>query len=235
MNTPRIFGFVAALSGLFFAVPANAAIVALYDFPTGSTTLPSASSDSDAASNAGALSMGSGFTSAGISTSSGNPANSLFVRPADNSTEVNAFSGNRYFTFSVTPVSGTLSFASLAFDYRRDQIEAAANFALYASTTGSFTAGANLLTGTLSNVSTTTFSNLSLNLSGISSLQNVSSTTTFRLYLWGANGSTIPTRFDNITLSTAAVPEPGTWALLAGGLGLLGVLRFQSRAKAGRS
>lgn len=227
------FSLLAASALLGIASHSQAATVALYEFPTvAGTTFPSPTTDTDLNSTASSLSVGAGTWGKGISTGSGNPVNSLFLQGLDNSSEAKAFEFNKYFQFSVAPVSGTLSFDSLSFDYRRDSAGSGGQIALYVSTTGSFTSGANIFLGTLSNVSATTFSNFSIDLSSISALQTVGTTATFRLYAWGASGGAPAsqiTRFDNITLTTAAIPEPSTYALFAsGGLFLLALNRRRS-------
>lgn len=223
-----LIALMVAVGGLLIANSAQAAVVALYDFPTVSgTTFPSPSSDTDTNSTAGGLALGAGFTinastGAGISTVSGNPVNSLFLRQSDNTTEALAFSGNKFFTFTVTPgVGKKLSYQSLTFDYRRDTAGSAKSYALYASATGSFTSGVHVATGTMS---TTDFSAAdTIDLSTVTAFQNISDPVTFRLYIWGATGASASTqvaRFDNITLS-ANIPEPAACGLLLGGLSLV--------------
>jgi hypothetical protein len=236
MNKFKIMdaGLMLATFLAVFCLPRSvqAATVALYDFGTGAGTL--ASSDTDANSTASSIAFSSALSTAGsgISTSSGNPVDSLFLKGANNSSESAAFTAGKYITLTITPVSGTLSFSSLSFDYRRDVSQGPTSYALYASTTGSFTSGSHLdVNPTAFTVGGTSFTNYSVDLSGISSLQNVASAIQFRLYAWGAADTTNVLRLDNITLNTAAVPEPETWTLLAGGAAGLALLRCRRNGK----
>ena len=212
----------AALGWLFLVTSTQAAvIVAQYDFPASAgTTLPSASTDSDSGSTASSLSVNSALGGSGISSTSGNLANCLFLKGPNNSTEALAFSNTKFITFDVTPTTDGLSYSSLSFDYYRDTTASATSYALYAST-GTFTSGSHIAVGTLSG--TGVWNSVSLPLSSIPSLQNVTGKETFRMYFWGAGDTGTPTRFDNIVVS---VPEPASivsTGLL--GLTLLGVRR----------
>lgn len=192
-------------------------VSALYQFGVNTTTTY-ASTDVDADSTAGSLTVGAGFTGSGISISTGNPVPALFLRPADNSTETNAFnSPNRYIQFTITPVDGTLSFSSLSFDFYRDTAASPKFYALYFSTSGSFTNGAHIDANSTAFSSTASWTHYTVALSDMPALQSIAGTATFRFYFWGATGSTDLIRLDNITVSTAAaaIPEPSTYAFAA--------------------
>jgi glucose/arabinose dehydrogenase/regulation of enolase protein 1 (concanavalin A-like superfamily) len=166
------------------------------DYQFGTSTATYASTDSDAGSAAGSMSFGAGFTTGGISTTSGNPPNCLFIKAANNSTEALAISGNKYITCTVTPGSA-LSFKSITFDYTRDAAAAATGYSVrssadnYAATIGSGTlAGSNAWTAA------------SIDLSTVAALQNTGTAKTFRIYFWGGTDTTTVTRFDNIQVKT---------------------------------
>lgn len=223
---PLLVIFAVVLSPVCLPSAAISAMVAIYDFPTSAgTTLPSASTDSNASSSAGTLSVGSGFTGAsGVSTGSGNPVNSLFLQGAANSTEANAFTASKFIAFTLTP-SVALNFTSLSFDYRRDTSTAGNMLDLYAST-GSFSSGVHVAEVSLPTVSTSAFTNLSIDLSSISGLQNISVPMNFRMYIWGGTNGAAINRFDNVTLNAAAaVPEPSTVGLILVALGAGVVIR----------
>lgn len=196
-----------------FTQQADAVVVAYYDF---SGTL--ASTDADSNTTATNITVGSGQTG-GLSGSNDH----FFMRPVANSTEAFAFSANAYYTFTLTPSAGAISYTSLNFDYRLDA-SGGEFFALYASPTGTFVSGANVATGALT--VTPTLLNYNIDLSGIASLQDVSTPMTFRMYVWGAVGGTDVTRFDNITLNATPVPETNIAGLMGlAGLGLFAIRR----------
>ncbi|MDF3056647.1 MAG: hypothetical protein K0R17_862 [Rariglobus sp.] len=209
-------------------------VSALYQFGVNTTTTY-ASTDADANSIASSITLGSGFTTSGISTTSGNPVPTLFLRPADNSIETNAFNGNKYIQFTIS--GGTLSFSSLSFDFYRDTGASAKFYALYFSTTGSFTNGTHVDANATAFSPTATWTNYSVNLSDMPGLQSVAGTATFRLYFWGATDQTTPFRLDNLTLTTAsaAIPEPSTYALVVSGCLLLVTLRRNHQHSKARS
>jgi hypothetical protein len=118
--------------------------------------------------------------------------------------------GTNYFEFTITPDSGFMfSTTSLSFDYRATStgpstlaIRSSADS--YAAALGSFTTTADS-TWYSSGVITTALSNLTV-------------ATTFRIYGFGASNAGGTLRVDNVTLSgsVSAVPEPATFAFLAG-------------------
>ncbi|MFA6288345.1 MAG: PEP-CTERM sorting domain-containing protein [Opitutaceae bacterium] len=207
-------------------------VTGLYEFGANASSPSFASTDADAGSTAGSLALSASLTTAGsgISTTSGNPIPQLFLKGVNNSTEALAISGAKYITFTITPVAGTLSFHSLSFDYNRDTTTTAKFYGLYVSTVG-FTAGSSIDTNSTAFSSVTTFTNYSVVLSGIPSLQAVSGPVVFRLYFWGGTDANAIIRLDNISLTTAAIPEPSTYALVASaGLFLLVLGRRQRRS-----
>lgn len=230
----KIIVFVSASA--IGCVTANADVIALYNFPSSQgTTLPSASSVSSSLATAGGLDLGAGFPTdsgqtSGISSSSGNPANSLFLRQANNSTETFAVNADKYITFSLTP-SSAVDFTSIEFDYRRDSGSSATDYALR-SDAGGDNFSTNIGSGTMSGAGTGSFTSASpLDLSIVGSLQNISSAVEFRLYIWGADSDSAITRFDNIEVNATLIPEPGAFALIASAAGLL-LISFRRLRKA---
>lgn len=205
-------------------------VVALYDFPgSQGTALPSASTDSESSSSASGLNIGPGLqggssqSTSGISSLTGNPVNALYLRRTNNSTEQYAVEWDKYVTFTVTPTT-ELSFTSLSFDYYRQTSDAATNFALRTDANGdNFTT--TIASGTMSGVST--WNAAELDITGVSSLQNVTTATTFHLYVWGSSLETAISRYDNIELNATLVPEPTSLALL--GVGSLFIMRRKRR------
>ena len=232
ISTSRFFIKSCLLGGVLslssFASTAHAIVVAFYNFPVAAgTTLPSASTDADAATTASSLSFGAGINGpGGISTQNASDYH-LFLKPVANSTEGNAFTAGTYFTFTVTPGATPLSFSSFNFDYELNSL-GGEFYALYASPTGAFISGQNVGSGTLT-ITPSAFLNASVDLAGVAALQNVATTTTFRLYVWGGSDGTQVTRFDNITVN--AVPENGTICLLGLGLGGLAASRRRRTAR----
>lgn len=197
-------------------------ISASYLFGANSSSPSWASADADASSSATDITTGSGFPttgatpSAGISTTSGTPIPALYLRGAGNSTEALAYSSNKYIQFTITPTEGALSFSSLSFDFNRDVGTSAKFYALYFSTNGSFTSGSHIDANSTAFSSTASWTHYNVALSDMPAFQSVAGTATFRLYFWGGGGATTDIiRLDNITVNTAAIPEPSSYALAA--------------------
>ncbi|MBI1370350.1 MAG: hypothetical protein GC162_17075 [Planctomycetes bacterium] len=223
-----------------FAVPhaADAAIVARYDFSSGSvtnSTTSTAAASSVAASPAGTTAslMTLAGSSTGSSFSISGTTNTAYI--AANLTAnsfANAITLGRYHTFNAS-LTNPYTLTGLTFDFGGSN-----NFV---STTVNINFGvqAQIGAGAFNTIGTAVFamppgmSTSSINLGGSfsallnSTFENLSSTTvTFRIYTWDADtvSSAHTTRFKNVVLSGFAVPTP---AALPAGLALmaLGVMR----------
>lgn len=143
-----------------------------------------------------------------------------------------ALSNSHYLSFTVSPTE-SLNVLSLNFDFAVSNNTTSVDpyigsWAVLSSATG-FTSDNVLATGSLSTPKSTgltaVWTSESVNLGSVASLQNtVVSSIEFRIYFWD-NSATSTTnlvmRFDDIALSAStAIPEPGTYAALAGLLAL---------------
>ena len=191
----------------------DADVLSQYNF-TGSVRT---SSDADLNSTATDFIDGPGLTGT-IDGGRGNPLPSLSPNLGTTaSTQALALSGNDYFTFTITPAGGfQLNLTSITFDS-----------AVFGNITATFflrSSADNFATDLGSTTtSSSTFANTNISLTGVS-FQNVTSSLTFRLYVFdnqdtGNRGGLL----DNILLNgiTIAIPEPATWASFMVGGGLL--------------
>lgn len=125
----------------------------------------------------------------------------------------------------VTPTGGA-SFDLESFTFRSyigSNVSRAANsWALFTDVGGlTFTSGNEVGTGT----SASGWNDIVVTLGN--EFNSVSTTTEFRLYIYGENGGSTnsQTIFDKVVVNATAVPEPSSLALLAAGLGLLAAPR----------
>jgi hypothetical protein len=174
----------------------------------------------------------SGF---GFSTTTGNvgATNALLQNTSRN----NAIDANDYISFTITPTAGyTLSLDVISFKAAtRDATAGPANkFALLSTQTGFTTAATSLLAGTVGSLNTTntgTYFSFSVDVSEVSSFQNLTTTTEFRIYIWGGGSSPSNSRvnYDNfgVTGSTELiiVPEPSMLTLSCVAFGALLIRR----------
>jgi hypothetical protein len=186
-----------------------AAVFASYSF--GGSTLNSNDSDTDTI--AGSISSGAGLASISFESrgfwvqSTSGPNAWKFDASAD--ANDGTVLDNDYFQFTLTPVGGvTLDFTSLTFEERSGGATVSV-----ATSLNSFT------TVVGSTASSGSWAQDSIDLS---SLSNSSTAVDFRLYFSG--GSTTNFVIDDIQLNGAVVPEPSSYALLAGMLGLTWVM-----------
>lgn len=132
-------------------------------------------------------------------------------------------SGSGYIEFTLTPIAGyTIKLTNFDFGVRSTSTGPQA-FALRSSQDSYAT---DLFTGTISNNSAWTLKDNSVNFTSSTDGAAV----TFRLYGYNGTGSpgsnTENGRFDDITMTVEAVPEPQTWALMGiGGAFMLWNLR----------
>lgn len=135
--------------------------------------------------------------------------------------------GSNYFSFSLTPDPGmSVSLASISFGYKGSSTLAPTSFLLRSSADNY---SSNLLTGSLTADATNAWYN-----TGTQSVTlSFTSTTTFRIYAGGASNAGATLRLDDVVMSgsTSAIPEPSTYAAIAG----LSALVFASLRRRRRS
>jgi len=168
-------------------------------------------------------------------------AGNMFVRARDNANTNNilpldgagAIANNTYFSFIVTPdVGQTMDLNSLAFDFGATNSSASnwqSRYSVRSSLDG-FTSTLSFGENLVNTGGALDLQNASLSLG--SAFDNLTSSVTFRIYAYGQPVSGLQQssqvwRLDNIVLdgTISAIPEPSTYALLAGGLAALVWLR----------
>jgi len=213
---------VVAMAIVGLAANANAAIVAEYDFTSGSasSTGPLGSNIGFKAGIVGAAFTGDRLEIQGVDTAGGALGGTVYTDP-----DADRIATENWVTFTITvPSTQQINLTTLDFDYT--EIEPASFLlGVYTSKTG-FTEGDHLLglyrAGTPGGTFTTN-NGTSVNLSA-AAFQNLSDETVeFRFLLGDDSGATTRIHvLDNIELVGDIIPEPATMTLLAlGGLGLL--------------
>lgn len=204
-------GLLVIVVGACIVGLAGADVVALYTFPDTGAIDPS-SSDTDTNSTASDIVS---YTGGGLfDTSAGNPPDAGLMA-GENYNETNiagAKADGDYITFSVLPINVPAAFSSLSFQFQRNGNESSTDFALYADenmSDGGDNYTTELGSGTFSLTGESTWETNTVNLSGVSFLQNVlTSEVEFRIYLWGgqvAAGSEDYQRIDNVSLQGSVV------------------------------
>lgn len=235
MKTSRIIAFLSCALCFALATSAHAAPVLQLSWdigfptPNGKNAAPSGvytTYAQDFIKSPGASVTG-GVIALGNSASAANVNNAYRANFSQLSLAA-AISNNDYLSLTVSP-SGSLSFEQLVMNL---QTKTAGVFTwnLFSDKTG-FSAGNVLQTqgnGGTSNIITWT-----VDLTGVSALQNVSTSTEFRIYGFRSASGTSEAGFANQTGSTDigvyAVPEPSATALLA--LGALSACVFARRSR----
>lgn len=237
---------------LALTITARATVVAQYDFEDGSTPVTS-SSDLDLTSTANNFNAGAGIsgtvaTAVGDNTANpfatsaltgdvnGSPDGVAFTgASADQTTAAGAVANNDYVAFTLTPLAGfTYSFTQL--DFKVAFVSAAPapeGFFVLSTATGA----SPLTTGTITTTATAdgAFQLVSVDLSSVAALQNVTSATQFRIYFYNPDGitSTGGDRLDKVMLQAniAAVPEPVTSVLLVMAVLIVGLVWDQTERR----
>ncbi len=171
--------------------------IAEYKFPSAGDFN---SSDVNPYSSASALSALGGSLS--TSSSSGNPAPSLHLTNDWDQSDFNGAKTNGdYIQFDVSQTAGTVtSLSSLSFDVMRNAADSLDRYALAADDNlggGGDNYNTLIVSDTINSVSS--WETKTIDLSTLSYLQNITSTFSFRLYLWGETG-TNDLFIDNINL-----------------------------------
>ena len=220
-----------AVCALASCVAAKADTVGLYTFAASSL----ASSDTNPDSTASAITAGAAFTGTVANTTYGNPTPSLAVASTlttGANTQAGAVTANQYFSFTLTPNTGTpLSLNSLSFDYANYSTDATfptEGFVVRSSVD-------NFAANTAAGVTSAAASNGAFATSNISlaaaAFQNLTAPIEFRIYIYdGTTNANRGAAIDNITVTN--VPEPTTYAMLLAGVSFVTVLRCRRRVRA---
>jgi hypothetical protein len=226
------------------SLTSQAATIIGYDFTDGSEDV--SFEDSNVSSSFNLNTSSTGFaTNATVGDSTGATEGIEFSTTAGNFRAPNgslktgsldaAITAGDYFSFTITPDSGfELDLDAIIFSASRaaDNPRSAESWALMSSITGFESADASIETGVVTTVAggVADYEQFSIDLSENSLFQNITSTTEFRVYVWGgtSNSSSSAVNYDNVgvigDVSAVAVPEPGTFALLAGCFALSSVM-----------
>lgn len=142
----------------------------------------------------------------------------------------NAITDDKYLRFTLTPsANGQFSVSSLTVYFSTNS--GSTHTAVLMSSATGFTSSSGLWNGSVAGSSSSTYS---IDLSAVSALQNVSSATEFRFYSFGADGQLRIFNSAGTDLAvfgtTAAVPEPSTYAALAG-LAVFGLVVLRRRRR----
>ncbi|MCH7226888.1 PEP-CTERM sorting domain-containing protein [Haloferula sp. A504] len=219
--------FIFLCAALIASASAQATVIAQYDFTGGST----ASSDTElstTASSFAASGITPSYTSNRVEIGGDDTPTVAFdpSNPSDLDTVMDAaITNGHYLSFTVTIDSATeVDLTSIDFDYTSTS-GFDFGFGLFSDKTG-FTVG-NELAGVFGNEGSDPSLSGPIDLTGITSLQNLTDTTVeFRFYLTDRSGSNTRIHLlDNVSLegNVGAIPEPSSAFLL--GFAFLGILR----------
>ncbi|CAA6677722.1 MULTISPECIES: PEP-CTERM sorting domain-containing protein [unclassified Lentimonas] len=208
-----------ACVALFQTSNATADVLVGYDFGTtgsttfGTTTVASGVSGSDVTNGSLSTFIIDDFGYASDSVLQAAPTNSL------TSTAALAVANDSYFEFTITPdASQAVTFTSLTFNAAKGGSSGTARGYVVRSSVDSFATDL----GTADLTTVRDWTPVSISLSG-GSFDNLVAATTFRIYTY-SNSTARSVEYDDFALNGSVIPEPGTYALLAGLTGLVAVM-----------
>lgn len=181
--------------------------------------------------------LASGITLTGwtLGSVTGSATNNRFTATgwSTGSTFSAASSGNDYITFSITPTSGNqLSLSGATVTYTLQNSATGPDFYSVRSSVDSFGSDLSASSAALDATGTLTTST-SLTLPSSVAYTGLTGAVEFRIYGWGATatGGTFSVNAWSMTGEVSAVPEPSTYAAIAGGLVLAGAVWQRRRTR----
>ncbi len=228
MNTRFLPVFSICVASLAFCLAdADAAPLVGYNFTGGTvgTLTPATSLDPTTAPptnvTATAISVASGLSGSTFQDNSGNIDLNMLPGGSSSTTEAGAVASQYIeFTLDTPSASFGLDLDTLTLDLLRGGSTGDRNLFLRTSLDG-YTANISpgVVTAPASSTLTTfTFADTPL-------YNSVQGSVTFRLYTYNSAGINRSVRVDNIVVDGAVIPEPTTFAMLLGGLGIVSLLR----------
>lgn len=227
MNKPKILSVLIAVTLVTACFEARAQTLVLsWDLTNANAAtinpMYSTTTNQPTYSTNGYLSLGSGVTASNVS-----PA--FRAGGFDQITLSNALANNDYLAFTISPLQA-LSMQQVTFVVKT-VTGATFDYNLFSSLTG-WTTNDSLYSN--NNASSTSLQTNTVDLTGVSALQNVSSDLEFRVYGYRSAAGNTAFEFANggsildVGIYATAVPEPSTVALLALGFG---AMAFAGRRK----
>jgi hypothetical protein len=158
----------------------------------------------------------------------------LTARDNNGSDTALSFANDGFFSFTVTPDSGfELDLSSLSFLIAKGGASETRNYEVRSSLTGATSLAGPAMPAAVRGDGTAGMDNVSIDLTGFSELQNVTTAVTFQFITATTGNFNASLEWDDITLGgdVSVVPEPSTYAALLG-LGALGLVMWRRRRAA---
>lgn len=180
--------------------------------------------------------LASGITLTGwtLGSVTGNSANNRFTATSWSTGTAfsDASTGNDYITFSITPTAGNqLSLSGATISFTLQNTSTGPDFYSVRSSIDSFGSDLSASSTALTAAGATT--STSLTLPSSVSYTGLTTAVEFRIYGWGASSGTgtMSVNAWSMTGGVSAVPEPSTYAAIAGGLVLAGACWQRRRTR----